>query len=205
MPERPDRSDFISGGGRGLEGVLARYRAGVGVFSRDLLSLPDEHLDTAFREEAGVGRWSIRMVLGHLSDAELVNAFRFKKAVAEEGAVLAGWDFEAFIDSGMYDAPGDPGPASQAKPAARSGQPLAAYLALIHAVRSSIGEWLSLLPASAWDRVALHAERGPMTLRELVGGCAWHLEHHAWFVEAKARALAGRTVLSGLQPQEDGR
>jgi hypothetical protein len=165
------------------------------VFSKDLLALTDEHLDTCFRPEAGVGRWSIRMVVGHLADAELVNAFRFRKAVAEDGAVLANWDYEAFLDAGLYDGPATAGTAD-GKPAGRSGQPIAAYLALIHALRTTTAEWLSRLPPEAWARIALHAERGPLSLHQLVAGCAWHLEHHAWFVEAKARQLAGRTVLA---------
>lgn len=198
MPESPDREAFLA---LPIPGTIERYRAGIGVFTKDLLQLADEDLDTCFRPEAGVGRWSIRMVVGHVADAELVNAFRFRKAVAEEGAVLANWDFEAFLDAGLYDGPATAGDSS-GKPAARSGQPLPAYLALIHAVRTTTAEWLGRLPGEAWSRVALHAERGPLTLHALVAGCAWHLEHHAWFVEAKARQLVGRSVLAAL---EDGR
>lgn len=194
MPAPPDREAILAGG---QPGVLARYRAGIGVFSPDLLSLSDEDLDTAFRPDAGVGRWSIRMVLGHLADAEVYNFMRFRKTVAEDGPLLPAWDYDAYFDAGLYDGPAtDTG--SVAKIAGRSGQPPAAYLALMHAIRTATSEWLALLPPAAWDRQALHPTRGPMTLLNQVGSCAWHLEHHAWFIEAKARKLAGRSVLSTL-------
>jgi hypothetical protein len=195
MPAKPDRAVIIAGS---PEEVLARYRAGVSHYAPAVLSLSDEHLDTAFRPEAGVGRWSIRMVLGHLADAEGVLAHRFRRTVSEEGPVLVPWDFDSFIDAGLYDGPGaaaSPDAGDASRPGRRSGQPVAAYLALIHAIRTATAEWLSLLPASAWSRSALHPQHGPLTLRELVGSCAWHLEHHSWYAEAKARRLAGMSIL----------
>jgi hypothetical protein len=117
------------------ESALDRYALGVENFDRRLFELNDAELDTAFFAEAGVGRWPARVLLGHLADAELAQVHRIRRTVAEDHPVLAPWDEQAFIESGLY---GDP-----AKGAA---YPIGGYVAVLHTLRKWNVEWMRTLP-----------------------------------------------------------
>src|SRR5262245_33171220 len=82
--------------------LIARYRRGLERIDPRVFELSDAQLDTAFLPDAGVGRWSVRVLMGHLADAELVFTHRMRRAVAEDHPVLGVMDENAFIDSGLY-------------------------------------------------------------------------------------------------------
>ena len=163
-----------------LADLIDRYAAATTVIERRVLDLDDEQADTHFRPEAGVGRWSCRVLLGHLADAEAVFCHRMRRTVAEERPVLAVWDEDAFIDAGLYGAE-------------RGAPPrLAGFVAVIHTVRVWTAEWLRTLGEPAFDgRLALHPERGELSLRDQLDTAVWHLDHHAWFLSAKLERLLG--------------
>lgn len=162
-----------------LPDLIARAKIGVENFDRRVLGLDHAQLDTAFRADAGLGRWPCRVLLGHLADAELVFVHRLRKVAAEEGPILAAWDEDAFIDSGLYGSP-------------ESGSkfPIAAFVATIHTLRQWTTEWLATLPPATFDRTGLHAERGPQSLRTILDYTVWHIEHHAWYLNRKVDRLA---------------
>jgi hypothetical protein len=161
--------------------LLARYRRGVENFDKAIFGLSDAQLDTAFLPEAGVGRWPVRVLLGHLADAEIVFSHRMRRAVAEDGPTFAVWDEQAFIDSGLYGGP-----------EGGKAHPLAGFVSVIHLMRTWTGQWLHTLRADQWERKALHPERGEQTVRRIADYATWHLEHHNWFLRAKVQKLAGR-------------
>jgi len=158
--------------------LISRYRWGIEHFDRRLVRLDDEVLDTAFLPDSGVGRWPIRAVVGHLADAEISNTQRLRRALSEDGPVVAGWDPDAYIDAGLY------GPR----------MPVAGFIAVIYTLRVWIGEVLGTLDDAGWSRPLLHERRGPMTARTLAAFNVWHLERHAWFVNAKIEKLLGAVV-----------
>ena len=90
--------------------------------------------------------------------------------------MLAIWDEDAFLDSGIYDGPGNPA---------------AAFVATIHTLRLWTGRWLVALSPDQLERRVLHPERGELTVRSIVEYAAWHLEHHGWFLRAKLDLLVG--------------
>lgn len=156
--------------------LLERYAAGIENFDRRVVKLTDEQLDQAWLPEAGVGRWPARVLLGHLADAELVLVHRLRRAVAEENPVLSVWEENAFVDAGLYGG-------RQA--------PIGAFLATIHTLRRWTAEWLSTLTPEQFARRALHPERGPQSVRDILVYAVWHLEHHTAFLNAKIRRLLG--------------
>lgn len=166
--------------------LVRRYRYSVGHFDDRVFELSEEQLDTAFAPEAGVGRWPVRVLLGHLADAELVNAHRIRRAVAEPGAVLGLWDENAFIDAGLYHSPGGGGASLNGAPA-----PIGAFVGAIWTMRQWVGEWLGKLEAGAWHRTVMHPERGELSVRDLVVGNVWHLENHAYWLNLKAERFLG--------------
>lgn len=160
--------------------LIERYSQGSNRFERRTLELTDAQQDTAFRPDAGVGRWSCRILIGHVADAELVYAHRMRRAVGEENPVLALWDENAFIDSGLYA--GQKGGADR---------PIAGSVALIHTVRLWTADWLRTLDDGQWRRQALHPENGPQSVRDMLVTAVWHLEHHAWYLSRKLERLLG--------------
>lgn len=160
--------------------LILRFATGVENLNARVTKLSDADLDTAFRPEANVGRWPCRVLLGHLADAELPFVMRMRRIVAEDHPMLEPWDENAFIDNNMYGSP---------QTGAR--YPIGAFIATVHTLRAWTSGWLQTLPPQAFERKGLHAERGEQTLRTILEYDTWHLEHHAWFLNAKVARLTG--------------
>ena len=163
--------------------LVKRYAKGVENFDRGVFELRDEQLDTAFLQSAGCGRWPVRVLLGHLADAELSFVHRMRRVVAEDHPVFSSWDENAFIDRGLYGTDRSP-------PEKR--QPIGAFVATIHTLRKWTGEWLATLDDSEWKRTAMHPQRGEQTLRRVLEYATWHLEHHGWYLKAKMERFAAQ-------------
>ncbi len=107
------------------------------------------------------GKWSIKEIVAHLADGEIILGSRYRFAAAHDRPPLPGYDQDAF--------------------AARLG-PLNARLAdLLDAFEGARRANLLLLrrlPKEAWDRVGLHAERGEESIRTMVQMYAGHDRHH---------------------------
>lgn len=160
--------------------LIVRYRSGSDHFERRLLELSDAQLDTAFRAESGVGRWPCRALVAHIADAEVVNAHRMRRIVGEDRPLLANWDENSFLDFGVYGPDGE-----------GSGMPVAGSVAVIHALRLWMADWLRAMPELAWERSGLHPESGEMTLATILVLTTWHLEHHAWYLSKKLELMLG--------------
>lgn len=159
------------------QALIARSRFGLEAIDPRLFELSDARLDTAFLPSAGVGRWPARVLLGHLADAELVQAHRIRRALAEPGCTLGLWDETAFIDAGLY------GPGRR--------PPIAGFLAVIHAHRRWMSDLLISLSDEEWSRRVLHPEQGELSVRWLVAYTTWHFEHHARYLQLKINSMLG--------------
>jgi hypothetical protein len=116
--------------------------------------------------------WSIRDILMHLADAELVGAVRFRLVLAEEEPVLPTYEQELWKRRLQY-LWRDP----------------EAALALFHATRYSTAEILDNCGADAWQRSGIHPESGPITVAGLVALYIDHVEQHVAQIAA-ARAAS---------------
>lgn len=171
--------------------LIARYRRGVENFDRRLFALNAEQLGTAFLPGGGVGTWPVRVLLGHLADADLAQAHRMRRAVGEDHPVLSLWDAHSFIDNDVY---GGRRGASEQDGEARDHQAMTVVggcVAMIHTMRQWTGQWLGTLSEKQWAREALHPERGPVSVRTMTALMTWHLEHHARYLRAKLNRLVG--------------
>jgi len=167
--------------------LIERYRTASHVLDRRVLDLSDSQLEQSFEAESGAGLWSCRTLLGHLTDADLVFATRMRRTIAEDRPVLTLFDEHAFLDSGIYN----PVPEQMSGSLAGPVVPAGGYVALLHTLRRWSGQWLATLPEQAFERPALHPERGEVRLRTLVEYAACHVEHHAWFLTRKLDLLLG--------------
>lgn len=105
--------------------------------------------------------WSIRDVLMHLADAELVGAVRFRLVLAQENPVLPTYDQDQWKRRLQY-LWRDP----------------EAALALFHATRYSTAEILDNCGAEAWHRTGIHPHDGPITVAGLVAIYIDHVNQH---------------------------
>jgi hypothetical protein len=67
-------------------------RQGVRGMSEAQLSTPE-----------GPGKWSVRQLIQHLADSELVGAFRFRMALAHDAPELPGYDQDAWARALRYE------------------------------------------------------------------------------------------------------
>lgn len=163
--------------------LIDRFDIGVDRLDARVFELTPEDLDRAWPLDAGVGKWPIRVLLGHLADAEVSFVHRMRRVVAEPGCELGVWDDNAFIDAGLY------GVLSMTEGQAPASPAIGADVAVIHTLRKWVGPWLRTLPLPAWSRLGLHPEHGPLSLRHVLAYDTWHLERHAWFCNLKVDRL----------------
>lgn len=110
--------------------------------------------------------WSIRDVLVHLADSELVGAVRFRLVLADDEPLLPVYDQDAWKRRLHY--------------LWRDPQ---AAIALFQQTRFATAEILQQCDAAAWRRSGIHPERGPVTLEELLGIYVEHVDGHISQVE----------------------
>ena len=108
------------------------------------------------------GKWSIRQIIAHLADAEMVMAHRFRQVIAEKNPTIVAFDQDAWAKNLDY---------ARRKPKQS--------LETFRRVRAENHELLKELPESAFARTGNHTERGSITLLQIVEGAAQHAESHA--------------------------
>lgn len=118
--------------------------------------------------------WSVRDVVIHLSDAELVRAERLRRVVAEDELELRAFDQERWKRRLAY-LWRDPELA----------------LSLLELLCHANAELLRQLDAAGWERAGRHTEQGRVTVADLVRGGAEHFADHARQIRALRDALAG--------------
>jgi DinB superfamily len=141
-----------------LSTLLERFRRGPEVLAVVLTGVFGEEEDYA----PAPGKWSIRQIVAHLADAEVVMAHRFRQVIAEKNPTIVAFDQDAWAQNLDY---------SRRKPKQS--------LETFRRVRAENYELLKELPESAYARGGNHTERGPVTLLQIVEGAAQHAESHA--------------------------
>jgi hypothetical protein len=140
-----------------ISSLLERYRRGPELLAVVLTGVFGEE-----EEFALPGKWSVRQLVAHLADAELVGAHRMRQVVAEEGPTLVAYDQDAWAANLDY---------ARRKPKQS--------LETFRRIRAETYDLLKGLPEAAFERCGNHTENGRMTLRQLLEGYADHAESHA--------------------------
>lgn len=161
--------------------LVHRMRVGVERFDPRIFELTDEQLDQAWLPDAGVGRWPIRVLLGHLADTEMLYAARIRQTLAQDNPTVAVFEEHAYIDAGVYGCT----EGSPFRP------PIGGDVAMIHTTRCWLVALLVQLEERHWERKAMHPERGVMSVRDFANYDCLHLEHHAAYLNAKVYKLLG--------------
>jgi len=158
-----------------ISDLLERFRRAPDLLATVLTGVHGDEEDFAPAPD----KWSIRQVITHLADSEVVAAHRFRQIIAEENPTLIAFDQEAWAKNLAY---------AQRKPK----QCLESFRRL----RGETYELLKGLPEEAFARMGNHTERGEITMRFLLEINAQHGENHARQMqairEAYKKAKAGR-------------
>lgn len=182
--------------------LIVRFRRGIEAFDRRVFELTEEMIDRAFLPEANVGRWPIRVLIGHVADADLAAIHRMRRAVAEDHPVFAEWDENAFVDANLYgNAPKEYADTAEGDHA-RVMNALGGYLATLHTLRQWTGQWLTTLTETQLAREGMHPTRGPLSVRTILAMYTWHLEHHAAFLTRKLDLMLG--PVASTEPAASG-
>ena len=105
------------------------------------------------------GKWSVRQVLCHLADTELVFGFRLRQAVAEPHHTVQPFDQDRWA-------------------AAYSAYSISAALDLFTSARRWNISFIASVPPETFAKILTHPERGDLTFRELVETMAGHDLNH---------------------------
>jgi len=136
------------------------------------------------------GKWSIKEVIGHLADHEVVYGFRLRCVAALERPQLAGYDENLFVTN-------------LAVAAARTRDLFEAYAAARKANHALVLRLQKKAGPKLFERIGLHAERGPESFQVIVTRNAGHDVLHERQVERtratvtsapKRKPLERRTV-----------
>lgn len=126
--------------------------------------------------KADPATWSVHEVIGHLADNEFVLGARLRFVAAEDRPLLPAYDEKRFLAHLGVDR-----------------STLEDLFDVWVAARAANVHLLDRLPGSAWSRTGVHAERGELSLLQLVVGGAGHDRIHEEQIERTiARARAAR-------------
>jgi len=138
--------------------LLERFRRGPEVLAAAVDGAGPAELDFS----PAPGKWSIRQILAHVADTELVASVRFRQTLAEERPALLTFDQEAWARSLAYDKRG-----------------IADVLESLRRSRADNHELLRDLTPEAFSRAGVHPKRGETTLGAQLELFTTHTERHA--------------------------
>ncbi len=140
-----------------LKDLLERFRSGPGNLERSIDGLSEHELE--FRPSPG--KWTIREIVLHLCDSEIVGAYRIRCIMGEDDAQLIAYDQDKWAARLNYGK-----------------RNLSNAVELFRMLRKSTAELFVDMDDSIWTRSATHTERGRVTLADMVKLYADHCENH---------------------------
>lgn len=144
------------------------YEAGGATLRDAIEGLTDAQFDVRPPD----GSWTIREIVLHLMDSDLIASVRMKRIIAMDEPPLLAFDESAFAARLGYG---------------RLDVHLAARVFADN--RALTATMLRALPDSAFERIGRHNERGPLTVATIVQDYCKHLDHHLAFLLRKRQAV----------------
>ena len=122
---------------------IEAYLAGPRLLRDAVAGMTDADLDA----RPVAGKMSTREVVCHIADFEPVYADRMKRAIAEDSPPMRGGDPDVWAKSLAYGS-----------------RDVAEELNVIESVRKQMARILRSMPETAWARVGIHNQAGPLTV-----------------------------------------
>jgi hypothetical protein len=120
--------------------------------------------ETRADQSPAPGKWSIREIICHLADCEIVFAFRLRQTLAEPHHIIQPFDQDLWAKNYVaYD--------------------IKSALAVFESVRNFNLQLIASLPAGAFSKPVSHPERGTMTFQSIVETMGGHDLNHIGQIE----------------------
>ena len=136
--------------------------------------------DAAARFRYAPDKWSLKEVLGHLSDVERVFAYRLLRIGRADTTPLPGFDENAYVPPAEFDA-----------------RPVAELVREFQAVRAATIALLDGLPAAAWERRG-EASGKSISTRALAYIIVGHVTHHLGVLRERYRLASSPDALAAV-------
>jgi len=136
--------------------LIEKYKDGHRVVTEALKGLEDRDFDIRLP-----GKWSIREIVHHLADSEMLAAVRLRRLVAEDRPGIRATDVGGYVRRLFYDRPPQ------------------TSLELFRVVRASTTEILERMTDADWAREGVHSETGRFTAEKWLEVFSQHAETHA--------------------------
>ncbi|WP_165971986.1 DinB family protein [Paenibacillus piri] len=120
-------------------------------------------------------KWSIKEVIIHVSDAEMIAIYRMKKIIAENNPLLFKFDPDAWAGRLKYES-----------------LDLQHYLELFKLQRAGMTAVLKGLQPDDWERTGVHNIAGKQTLKDIVSMFVGHVSRHIQQIERNKQAFQSR-------------
>jgi hypothetical protein len=108
------------------------------------------------------GKWSLRQIMCHLADSEMIGRYRLASVIAEDNPTLMWYDQDAWAVNLDH-----------------SRRKFSHALEMFRRVRNDNYELLKDLPEETFSRTGTHSKEGVMSLKDLLRMYAEHAEGHA--------------------------
>lgn len=109
----------------------------------------------------GEGKWNIRQILVHLTDAEAVLLERIKRTISEENPTIIGFDPDRWEENLSYST----FPLALSKEMFELNRKIIAFLALLHYEKNG-------------ERINTHNVAGVKSLKDEFDKVVWHCQGH---------------------------
>jgi len=136
--------------------LIEKYKDGHRVVTEALKGLNDRDFDIRLP-----GKWSIREIVHHLADSEMLAAVRLRRLVAEDRPGIRATDVGGYVRRLFYD------------------RPVQTSLELFRVVRASTTEILERMTDADWAREGVHSETGRFTAEKWLEVFSQHADTHA--------------------------
>ncbi len=126
-----------------------------------LAQLIDGIPSAKLQERPDSDKWSVAELLAHLADAEIGCSWRYRQMIEHNGGPLPPYDQELWNALGSY-----------------ATRPPSESLQLFRLLRENNLRLFDKLTAEQWECYGIHAERGEMSVRNLMQQIAGHDLNH---------------------------
>ena len=163
-----------------IPALLERFRRGPEVLAMVLTGVFGEEEDFT----VAPGKWSVRQIVAHLADAEMVGAHRMRQVIAEDNPLMPAMNQDLWAERLDY-----------------SKRKLSPALEAFRRTRAENFELLKDLPEATFARTGQHSERGTVTLLDLLRTYAEHAEKHVQHIQsARAAFKESKTKIGDSNP-----
>jgi DinB superfamily len=152
--------------------LIAQYRAGYDEVIEALSDFPND-LMTAHPLP---GKWSAREIVHHLADSETASAIRLRRLLAEERAVIIGYDQDEYAKRLKYNE-----------------RDMAPALEAFRSARATTAQIINFMTEDDWKREGEHTESGRYTPEHWLEIYAAHAHNHASQIRRLREALQSST------------